>query len=192
MPRPKEFEPAEALDAALHLFWQNGYRNTSMEDIVAHAGASRYGLYSVFGGKDDLYRAALDHYHADYLSVATALLNSKDAGLASIRAYFGFFLDLVDTATSRQGCFLCNSIVSTEIEPEIRAHASAIQQEIVDAFGRVLTNARRRRELAMDKNVGNIANYLFAVLLGYSAMTRAGMATRDIRNYLDHSLIVLA
>jgi TetR/AcrR family transcriptional repressor of nem operon len=46
MARPREFEPHEALNRAMHLFWQKGYEDTSMADLVAATGVSRYGFYT--------------------------------------------------------------------------------------------------------------------------------------------------
>ena len=52
MVRPREFDPDEALDKAMHLFWERGFQHTSMEDLVRRTGVSRYGLYGTFGNKD--------------------------------------------------------------------------------------------------------------------------------------------
>ena len=49
MVRPREFDPDEALDKAMHLFWERGFQHTSMEDLVRRTGVSRYGLYGTFG-----------------------------------------------------------------------------------------------------------------------------------------------
>ena len=54
MPRTKDFEPAEALDRALDQFWRHGYGATGLDELVHRTRASRYGLYSTFGGKHDL------------------------------------------------------------------------------------------------------------------------------------------
>ena len=62
MPWEKSFDRSEALEKAMMVFWQKGYKKTSVADIVAATGASRYGLYDEFGDKHALYLAALDHY----------------------------------------------------------------------------------------------------------------------------------
>ena len=55
MPRTREFDPDQALEQALGLFWQRGYADTSMEDLVEVTGVSRYGLYGAFGNKRELF-----------------------------------------------------------------------------------------------------------------------------------------
>ena len=43
MARTREFDPEEALDKAVQLFWRKGYFDTSMDDLVKETGVSRYG-----------------------------------------------------------------------------------------------------------------------------------------------------
>lgn len=38
MARPREFEPEEALDAIMGVFWRQGYEGTSLQDIEAATG----------------------------------------------------------------------------------------------------------------------------------------------------------
>src|ERR1041385_1958150 len=62
VPRTKAFQPAEALDRAMDLFWRDGYAATGLDQLVRRTGASRYGLYVTFGGKRDLFLACLERY----------------------------------------------------------------------------------------------------------------------------------
>jgi AcrR family transcriptional regulator len=49
------------LAAAVKVFFQFGYRKTSMEDVAAAAGVSRQTLYLQFHHKERLFRAALEY-----------------------------------------------------------------------------------------------------------------------------------
>ncbi len=62
MPRVKEFDPDQALDRAMELFWRKGYEATSVQDLVEHMGINRFSLYDTFGSKHELFMAALDRY----------------------------------------------------------------------------------------------------------------------------------
>src|ERR687891_713494 len=62
MARGKEFDPDVALERAMDLFWRQGYEATSISDLVTHLGIAKASLYATFGGKHDLYVAALDRY----------------------------------------------------------------------------------------------------------------------------------
>ena len=62
MARQREFDPDEALDKAMLLFWRKGYDETSVRDPVEFAAVAQAGLYGAFGDKHRLYEAALDRF----------------------------------------------------------------------------------------------------------------------------------
>jgi len=60
--RPRQFDYDEALDKAMHVFWQKGFEGTSMPDLTDAMGMNRPSIYSSFGNKEELYRKALERY----------------------------------------------------------------------------------------------------------------------------------
>jgi AcrR family transcriptional regulator len=56
---------AVILEAALHLFSEQGYRGTSIREIAEAAGLSTGNLYHHFPDKETLFRTLLDQYWAD-------------------------------------------------------------------------------------------------------------------------------
>ncbi|QQD16754.1 TetR/AcrR family transcriptional regulator [Spongiibacter nanhainus] len=52
--------------AASELFVEQGYSNTSMDTIAREAGVSKQTLYSHFGGKEQLFTAAIDSKCDEY------------------------------------------------------------------------------------------------------------------------------
>ena len=62
MARSKEFDVDEVLLKAMHLFWDQGYENTSMQDLVKGMGIHKRSLYDTFGDKHTLFMKVLDRY----------------------------------------------------------------------------------------------------------------------------------
>lgn len=60
-PRPRgETRRAQILDAATAVFLEHGYAGTTIDLVVARAGASKATIYSFFGGKEGLFSALID------------------------------------------------------------------------------------------------------------------------------------
>ncbi len=59
MPRPRTYDLDEELDLAVRVFWERGYRDTSIQDLVERTGVQRYGLEESFGERHGLFLAAL-------------------------------------------------------------------------------------------------------------------------------------
>ncbi len=57
------------LNAALHLFTERGYFNTSVQDVARVSGASIGSIYHHFKDKEDIARALYQH-HLDFMSEA--------------------------------------------------------------------------------------------------------------------------
>ena len=53
--RPREYNEDNVMSALLGLFWDKGYEATSLSDIMTATGLRKGSLYSLFGGKRDMY-----------------------------------------------------------------------------------------------------------------------------------------
>ena len=62
--RPAHFTRAEAIDAAMNLFWRQGYTATSTSDLADAMSIQRSSFYNSFGDRASVLREALAHYSA--------------------------------------------------------------------------------------------------------------------------------
>ena len=62
MPRPKEFNPDDAVEKAMQVFLHKGYEATSMEDLLEAMDLNRGSLYDTFGDKRQLFLKVIDRY----------------------------------------------------------------------------------------------------------------------------------
>src|SRR5271154_809619 len=60
--RPRSFDLDKALNAAMNVFWREGYEGASLSDLTEAMGITRPSLYAAFGNKEDLFRQVLDRY----------------------------------------------------------------------------------------------------------------------------------
>lgn len=111
MVRQREFDEEKALDEALLLFWEKGYRATTLSDLTAKMGIQRPSLYSAFGDKEELFEAALRKYTTQHAAhIRTKLQNN----LSVKEAFHTLFAELVEEEYGHgpsKGCFCINTIV---------------------------------------------------------------------------------
>ena len=115
MARPREFDEAAALEAAMECFWRRGYEATSLRDLAGNMGLTAPSLYNAFGGKQALFARALERY----LDRTTrARIKRLENSLPPKQAVHRFFAEIIERSVSdreRRGCFLINSAL--EIAP---------------------------------------------------------------------------
>lgn len=77
MARPVEYDLNSVLDNAMELFWQKGYENVSMAELVEHTSLNRRTMYSLFKDKEGIFKDALDNYYLKRSSKIIALLKDN-------------------------------------------------------------------------------------------------------------------
>ena len=189
MPRTKAFQPAQALDRAMELFWRDGYAATGLDQLVRRTGASRYGLYATFGGKRDLFVASLERYSQAVMDPMVRPLEDAGASAREIRAFFDRVLALIRRHGDGRGCFLCNAAFErSAVDPAaarcVRRHFDRVRRLLARALG----NARHDGSLPHDLAVPACADHLLGVAAGAFLLARSGMALGFIRRFLATAL----
>lgn len=194
MPRTREFDPEQAVEKAVRLFWNRGYSQTSMDDLVKATGVSRYGFYGTFGSKERLFEEVLRRYAQEMASTVQAELRRPDAGMKEIRGYFEKLLSTAETPASKYGCMLCNTAV--ELAPRDARIAKILRSfysNVSKTFERALANAARTGEISIPRReIPAKARYMTGALQGLAVLCRAGMPKKDLREYVEVLLASLA
>src|SRR5262249_9176227 len=94
MARPRQFDPDEVIDRSMREFWERGYRETSVDDLVEATGVQPGSLYNAFpGGKRGLFLRALDRYSKLVVPQNLGALAAAGAGVAGVRAFVAGLVD---------------------------------------------------------------------------------------------------
>jgi AcrR family transcriptional regulator len=178
MGRHREFDPDEALDAALTVFWRQGFEGTSYSDLTEATGVARPGLYTAFGNKEELFLKALDRYEATRLCFLREALEEPTA-LAVVRRILVGFAGLHTDPAGPAGCLGVNGALacSDAVEP-IRRELAARRGRLEALLRQRLERARDGGDLAPDSDPDGLARYVMTIALGMAVQAKAG-ATRE-------------
>ena len=143
MARPREFDIDKAVEAAMHVFWINGYQGTSLPDLLDGIGIARGSLYKAFGSKKKLFLRALSLYDARYVTPSVAFLKDSTGpdGETRIRSLFDGAVSVVREG-DRRGCLLCNTAAGSSSEDrEISNAVNDMLNRLTDAFDKALLDS---------------------------------------------------
>lgn len=93
--KPDETLKQRIIDAAWDLFYENGYAETTVNDIIKKANTSKGGFYYYFKKKDDLLNSLYVIFDREYEKFYTKLDKSINAirQLEMVNQYVCFFID---------------------------------------------------------------------------------------------------
>ncbi|MFI1994894.1 TetR/AcrR family transcriptional regulator [Actinoplanes sp. NPDC020271] len=189
MPDVKHFDPDAVLDIVVRLFWQRGMASTGVQDIVDATGIARSSLYATFGGKGELFRAALSRYVE--LSSAPAFSRlTDDRGLPAVREFFDRLIDArCHGQYARWGCMVSNTHAGGEADdPQVQEILDRHHRELRAAMRTALTSAERHGQLAATVHPDEAADVLALLAYGVNLRSRAGVDAQALRATVAGSL----
>ncbi|MEU6183550.1 TetR/AcrR family transcriptional regulator [Streptomyces coeruleorubidus] len=162
--------------AALMAFARDGYHGASLEGIANEAGFSKGAVYSNFGGKAELFLAAMDHNLQtlrgedwDPFTVPDASgAAGTDSGVApaeeAAMLVRGFGLAMLE--------FIATAARDAVLGEQLRARV----QIMIDAYGRIAAESRPAGE---NLPVDDVAQLMAALDQGVSVLALSGVASVD-------------
>ncbi len=135
--RPRGFDDREALDAAMRVFWANGYDGASVDVMCRVTHMSRASLYGTYGGKEGLFLAAIDHY-AQTCAVPVAMALGPDRTLAEdLTAFYAAVVTLATSDAKTPGCLISCVLAdaagtSTVFRVELDRHFKTLEDRIAN------------------------------------------------------------
>ena len=173
MVRAKAFDPDQALEAAMRMFWQRGFEATSMRDLLDGMSIGRGSFYDTFGDKRTIFLASLDRFE----KVRTSWINEtlQDSGLEGIEEVFRRTIEGLVEFEPRRGCLLANTAVElAPHDPEVAAKISSYIQRTEAAFEEALIRACTAGEIPPDSDTKALSRFLVNNLHGMRVLARAG------------------
>lgn len=184
--RPRAFDRAEALRRAMEVFWEHGYEGASMSDLTAAMGINSPSLYAAFGGKEALFRAAVELYgHTDGGNTARALREEPTAR-AAVEAMLRDNAAAYTEANKPHGCMvvLAGSTYTTR-NTGIRDFLIDKRRETTEDIRRRLERGVAEGDLPPDTDSAALAGFYTTVLYGLSIQARDGASLAELTASID-------
>lgn len=192
MSRVKEFDVDAACEAALELFWRQGYEATSVADLVAGLGIGKASLYATFGTKHELYLTVLNRYVARGNERFLDELAGSGPALAGVRRIVERYLAEILDESGRDGCFVVNAAMEMlPRDPEVTRVIERSWDALELALRMTLSRAKAQGELADDADPAALAGFLLTVLQGMRVLGKSPDPGARVRAAARQAIAVL-
>jgi len=141
MPWQKSFDEDNAVKSAMTLFWEKGYTDASMADLLRVTGLTKGSFYNAFGSKHDLFLKALATYDLENRRLVLQKFAALDSPRAALDAFFKAIILESAEDTDKKGCFLINTSLS------LNMHSQEVQDLVTRGLGETETFFKQMIEL---------------------------------------------
>ena len=177
--RPRSFDPDEALDRALDLFWRQGYEGTSLTDLTEAMGINRPSLYAAFGNKEELFQKALERY----VGFGSAFVRASMACCTAREAVEALLTGAAQNGREDgpRGCLLVKgALAGSSDSAAIQQQLNARRAENEAILLARLLAGQEAGEFAANIDATDLARYFTTVLHGLSVQAIGGASKEEL------------
>ena len=149
MPRKAGFATEQILESAMLVFWQRGYRGTSMRDLVTATELHPGSIYHSFGNKKQFFIEVTDYYYKQLTREINANLTVSTSAGKVLSAFFTSFIARNQYPEVR-GCLLVNTLMECSDDPDIQAHIAAMFTGFEEMFYWILVKGQKHEDFKAD------------------------------------------
>lgn len=171
--RPRGFDPAVALRAALQLFWRHGYEATSLGGLTQAMGLSRSSFYGCFGSKHAVLMAAVRCYADERFAVLAGCAECHAEPRAAVLAMLAV---IADVHGGSRGCLFVNAVA--ELAPgdaDLLAFAQTHTARVGALMAATVARLPCLTSAADGADVAQRAGAVLAMALGITVLRKAGV-----------------
>jgi TetR/AcrR family transcriptional repressor of nem operon len=176
------------IQESMKLFSTNGYCSTSISDIIIAANTSKGGFYNHFASKEILFNHVLREAQSIWREQTLADLDKIDSPMGKIEKLLENYRDryLKDNLTFPGGCiFITFSVELDYLQPHLAQEVNKGFVGFKAMLSRLLEAAKEEGELPMDVKSSDLAEMLFAGMLGASVIFGVDKSMETLDRSID-------
>jgi TetR/AcrR family transcriptional repressor of nem operon len=180
--RPLEYDPVEALDAAMQVFWSQGFDGTSLQDLLSATGLSKSSLYQGFGGKNELFERCINHYCDTLSAKMLDHLNNSESGIRFIEATLLRAAVEARSPDLQRGCLLMNTANEfSKSDPAIAKKVAVGFDRFRDVFHAAVRRGQREGDISASVDANVLASYLISNMGGLFTIVKGGADEKTVK-----------
>ena len=137
MPRVELFDKYDAIQKAMNVFWQKGYKGTSLTDLTDTLGIGKGSFYNTFKSKRALFEQCINAYRGNSINTLKEILHAEEDVKKGLGNFLKMNLEYASNDPQHKGCFLTNTCTELAASDETIAqimndHYTTMKTIIID------------------------------------------------------------
>ena len=189
MPRQKTFNEKEVLKSATDLFWQNGFHQTSIQDLVDKLAVNRASLYDTYKDKEGLFNQCFCLYRDLVIQSIDDIFSNEKTIKDGFNSLFDFVIQTI-TNEEKKGCLISNTyseLLPTK-NPDIITLLDEARQLWIEALKSKLNQAKKQKEINKNINISKTSEAMYSSIVGISILAKTNIEKKTLKNSIDFYL----
>lgn len=173
----------------MDVFWDRGYHDASLPDLLAAMDLSRGSFYKAFGDKRGIFLRALDVYADDAVRKVSEILSGDASPKKAIRDAFTRYADLSSELKGRRGCLVI--LTAAEMLPgdqEITLRIATLFRRLQDLFAAAIIRGQALGEIDTTLDDRAVARFLFSQVQGMRVLGKVGASHAEMQQNIDMAM----
>lgn len=183
--RPKEFDEEVVLGIAMNYFWDHGYDNASLTQLLQQMGISKSSFYQTFGSKQALFERCLNLYVNQQINWIDGQLQDKSAKQILTDILHISIMEIKQRGEIR-GCLVTNSAETCYKKyPDL---SQLINRQFVKFHGQItklIETGQKQGDISSRHSASMLSSIYLNTLNGLSLMIKAGADDQIIEQVLQ-------
>lgn len=185
MTRTRSFDEEALLDAAIDLFWLEGYRGASLSVLSQSSGVANGSIYQAYGSKRDLFLLAFHRYCARRVAIVDQVVTERTHPSVEdiARALLSAIVDDCVRHPDRRGCLMLNMMGELGTDADV----ARIGLETIEAMEAAVAHALRETtsRAVSDSEISASAATLVGLAQTLIQLHRLGRDTADLQPIVE-------
>jgi TetR/AcrR family transcriptional repressor of nem operon len=190
MPRTLNYSYDELVQKAQHLFWVEGYKTVTPENLAQHLGVSSSTIRNKFT-KEMLFIDSLEDYINNCSDPVIDKIRYSTKGIEAFRDFFYMLIDALFDKTFPRSCYMANTVVELRNENErISDLYERYFGNMRDAYETVLKRAIQNKEIKHPDRLKMYTDFMMGVIFGISILYKI-KSREEMKLYIDEQLSLI-
>ena len=188
MGRPREFSEVAALDAAMRVFWEEGYEGASLDDLTRAMGINRSSLYASFGDKEELFNRVIARYAEGPMAFVSEALQQPTAR-AVVENLLRYGVAFLGDPTHPRGCLTLQGGLACGSSAEgVKRAMIDWRRQGLKRLEERMRRAQKEGDLTRDVDPKDLARYISVVMNGLAVQAVNGATQPEMNRTVKVAL----